>query len=56
MKSLLAAANKSLIEIRQQNIDKEEEIVKQKELITTLTEDKDKLEKSTKDIKGKIKN
>jgi len=56
MKSLLAAANKSLIEIRQQNIDKEEEIVKQKELITTLTEDKDKLEKSTKDIKDNFDN
>jgi len=52
MKSLLAAANKSLIEIRQQNLDKNEEIVKQKELIATLTESKNKLEQSTKEIKG----
>jgi len=56
MKGLLAAANKSLIEIRQQNLDKEEEIVKQKELIATLTENKDKLEKSTKDIKDNFDN
>jgi len=56
MKGLLAAANKSLIEIRQQNIDKEEEIVKQKEIIATLTENKDKLEKSTRDIKDNFDN
>jgi len=56
MKSLLTAANKSLIEIRQQNIDKNEEIIKQKELIATLTENKDKLEKSTKDIKDNFDN
>ncbi|ORX80411.1 hypothetical protein BCR32DRAFT_22342 [Anaeromyces robustus] len=56
MKSLLAAANKSLIEIRQQNLDKNEEIIKQKELIATLTENKDKLEKFTKDIKDNFDN
>jgi len=52
MKELLATANKNLIEIRQQNLDKNEEIIKQKELIATLTESKDKLEKSTKNIRG----
>jgi FtsZ-binding cell division protein ZapB len=56
MKSLLAAANKSLIEIRQQNLDKNEEIVKQKELIATLTESKNKLEQSTKEIKDNFDN
>ncbi|KAG4106589.1 hypothetical protein H8356DRAFT_922463 [Neocallimastix lanati (nom. inval.)] len=56
MKELLATANKNLIEIRQQNLDKNEEIIKQKELIATLTESKDKLEKSTKNIRDNFDN